>query len=313
MERLDSDNADGTIVRFLQDFGSPWDQVNPSRVANDNFIAGIGIIFNHYVAIPNIIGEKYEGDLRRSYGEERQNQFASKNGFDFAENGFLYKLAGQVFGIWQGNSRSSQHIGPGFYGASGAYITFNVYYRGTDKYASFAEFDKLMPCISGKEFFSVNWEKITANPTGINRLQFKACEIEYIFDSDGVQYFESVDFTLTDGYIKWINDPINANRPGIDPVTNKPKLLGVRYKYKPAFYVQSISHDIRIFQSFDDLTGTFAPNFSTDPTTGDVSYKKNPSSVQVVADIHYLDQRTTVDDAVDAQLNAEDTPNTGPR
>src|SRR5271163_3811371 len=88
---------------FPQIFNVEWDQVILENSATNNFINGLGIVFHHFIAIPNPIGEHNMGDLRRTFGEEDQNQFdASINSqFQYIENGFLYKSVGQVWGIFQ--------------------------------------------------------------------------------------------------------------------------------------------------------------------------------------------------------------------
>lgn len=307
-----SDKSDRkSHINNLMDFESPWDSVIPNNDATNLFISGLGIIFNHYVAIPNPIYESNLGDLRRSFPEESTALNADKR-FDFIENGFLYKFAGQVWGIFQGNNKQFREIASGLYTESGAFVTFNRYYRSSNKYASFAEYDKLIPCISGKEFFSVNWEKTQVNQTGINRLQFPACEIEYIIDSAGREYLENQDFKLENGNIRWISRQ-GADRPGIDPNTGKSRVISVRYKYKPTYYVRNLAHDIRMHPTIDSQGEPQWP-MSTD-TNGEIVYKPGPTSVNIVADFVFLDRRTADEDAKDAQLEDDnsDNGNVGPR
>jgi hypothetical protein len=307
-----SDKSDRKLhVNSLMNFGDPWDSIIPNNDSTNLFIAGLGIIFNHYVAIPNPIYESNLGDLRRIFPED-DTTFNLDKRFDFIENGFLYKYTGQVWGIFQGNNKQFREIASGLYSSSGALITFNRYYRGSDKYASFAEYDKLIPCISGKDFFSVNWEKTQVSQTGINRLQFPACEIEYVIDSTGKFYYEGQDFKLENGHIKWISIK-GADRPGIDPLSGKSRIISVRYKYKPTFYVKSLAHDIRMHASFDSQGEPQYP-LSTTPE-GDIVYKPGPSSVNIVADYIFLDRRTANEDRVDAQIEDDnsDNGNIGPR
>jgi hypothetical protein len=306
-----SDRKPETHVNILMDYNSPWDAVIPNNDATNSFISGLGIVFNHYVAIPNVIHEANIGDLRRTFHEEDSNEFVNSKKFDFIENGFLYKYAGQVWGIFQGNNKSFRELASGLYSDSGAFVTFNRYYRGTNKYASFAEFDKLIPCISGSEFFSVNWEKTTANPTGINRLQFPACEIEHIIDNRGQEYIQGKDFKLESGYIRWI-DSAAASRPGIDPMTGKSRVMAIRYKYKPTFYVRQLAHDIRITPTFNEQ-GDLINGLEVAPN-GDIKYTPGPTSVAIVADFVFLDRRTPEPNEIDAQLDTEDDGgNVGPR
>jgi hypothetical protein len=264
------------------------------------------MIFNHYIAIPNPIYEVNLGDLRRTFPEK---DFKGDKQFDFVENGFLYKFAGQVWAIFQGNNKKFADISSGLYGQSGAFATFNRYYRSSNKYVSLAEYDKLIPCISGKEFFSVNHEKTQVNLTGINRLQFKATEIEMVVDSSGRIYYEGIEFNLVDGYIKWID---NTDRPSLDPNSGKGRVMSVRYRYKPTFYVKMLAHDIRMHAALDSQG---EPSYAIETLpNGDIQYKPGPISANLVADFVFLDQRTNDDERVDAQiLEDEDNGNLGPR
>lgn len=295
---------------ILMDYNSPWDSVLPNNSATNNFISGLGIIFNHYKAIPNPVYEANIGDMRRTFPEEF-NQDPNNPQFDFVEDGFLYKYAGQVWGIMQGNNKRFADLAGSLYAKAGAFVTFNRYYRGTDEYASFAEYDKLIPCVSGKEFFSVNWEKLTSNNTGINRLQFPACEVEYLVDNRGVEYFANKDFALENGYIKWLSLS-NSNRPGIDPATGRGRVVSIRYKYKPTFYVQFLAHDMRIHATLNEM-GELVNGLETLPD-GSIQYKSGPPAVNIVADFVFLDRRTNEPDQVDSQLETqEDGDNVGPR
>lgn len=303
-----SDRKPSDVKNVLMDFESPWDSVIPNSDATNHFISGLGIVFNHYVAIPNVIYESNLGDLRRIFPEELPATSPDKR-FDYIENGFLYKYAGQVWGIFQGNNKQFREIPSGLYTQSGAFITFNRYYRNTNKYASFAEYDKLIPCVSGHQFFSVNWEKTQVSLSGTNRLQFLATEIEYVVDSAGRIYDQDVDYKLVKGDLCWISRP-GADRPGIDPLTGRGRVISVRYKYKPTYYVKSLAHDIRMHASFDSQGEPSYP-LSVQPN-GDVTYKPGPSSVNIVADFVFLDRRTADENGPDAQLEDGIDPQPGP-
>lgn len=306
-----SDQSDRKPAEFnnvLMDFNSPWSAIVNSTEASNMFIAGLGIVFNHYIAIPNVVGENLLGDIRRTFGEESKNQFGFDQQFDFIENGYLYKYAGQVWGIFQGNNKSFKELTAGLYSSSGAMITFNRYYRGTDKYVGFAEFDKLIPCISGKQFYSVNFQKLHSSMTGLTRLQFPACQIDFVIDSDGNIYEEVKHYVLEHGNIKWV-----SGGPGVNFTTGKSKLISVRYRYKPTFYVNYMGHDIRISPTFDEMGNVdLSSTLSTDES-GNITYKPGPVSANVVADIVFLDRRSA-EPVEDVQINTEeDGENVGPR
>lgn len=304
-----SDRKPEDIKNILMDYSSPWDSIVLNTEAENFFIAGLGIVFNHYVAIPNVVGEVNDGDLRRSYGLEDQNQFEFEKQFDFVENGFLYKFVGQIWGIFQGNAKDMRQVQAGLYSQSGASVTFNRYYRGTNKYVGLAPYDKLVPCISGEEFFSVNFEKVHAGTTGRTRLQYRACAVEFVVDSQGRMYSEGKDFSVISGDIVWKQQP-GADHPGFDPISGKTRLISVRYRYKPTFYVQHMGHDIRICPTFDAHGNIDTIVNISD--SGEITYKPGPISASLVADWVYLDRRTA-EEAPDQQIaSEEDGENVGP-
>jgi hypothetical protein len=303
----DTSDRSPNDINVLMDFDSPWEAVIPSLDAENNFISGLGILFDHYIAIPNVLWEDTQGDIRRSFGEEGGNQFGLDQKFAFIENNFVYKYAGQVWGIFQGNTKDFRDLANGLYSESGAFVTFNRYYRNCDKYITMAEFDKLIPSVSGEQFFSVNWEKTVANSVGRNRLQYRAVKITNVIDTRGVEYVEGKDFVNDCGDLVWLNTP-DASRPGINPKTGKGYLIAVRYTYKPWFYVKFLAHDVRISRSFDSVTGDYE---SPVDENGHLAYRPGPMAANIVSEYVFRDQRT-VSDEFDSQIQEGDD-NEGPR
>lgn len=291
-----SDRKPGDFNNVPIKYNDPWDAVRPDAAAENLHIANQGIKFDHYMCIPDPLFQHEAGDVRHSFGYEDGNaQFVENDRFQ-RENGFIYVKRGQIYGTFMGNAKDFKAIAAGLYGASGATISMNRYYRDTTEKINVSENDKLIPCELSSEFFSVNWQKFTHNPTGIDRLQFKACEILFLIDSDGVVYTQGRDYNLVNGYIQWID---GGDRPGLDKLTSKGKVCAIRYTYKPYYYIKTVMHDIRI-----------RPTLTPD---GNVTPKAGPVLAMVQADWVYLDRRTS-DDKDTAAVEQEGTGgNTGPR
>lgn len=280
-----------SFVNIPINYDTPWGAVRADSTAENSFIANMGILFAHYRAVPCPLGALEVGDIRHSHDHGPNSKID-------CENGFIYTYAGDVWGIFQSNNKKYDFIPPGYYGNSVAIVTFNRYYRDSDKTAAMAEFDKLVPLESPKEFFGVSFQKIQHNPTGIDRTQFKVCSVEDLIDSDGRLYANGKDFIVNQhGNIEWIN---GGERPGIDNRTDKGKIYAVRYRYKPYFYVKAMLHELRVKPSMDTLTG-------------DITTKSGPTQCAVQVDFIFLANATDKSDAPDAMLEPQDTSNTGPR
>lgn len=279
--------------RLLINYDEPWNEVVVDALGQDNFIASNGCRFIHYKALPCVLGQPDEGGIRHSHTHEMDG-----NSDLHCENGFVYVCAGEVFGVFTGNSKQQTNTPPGFLNNSTAMVTFNRFYRGTEKLASFTEYDKLVPCENPKEFFHSNFEKIQHNPQGLDRCQFKITELEYLYDSDGKFYNEGINFTINSlGQIQWTS---GAAWPGFDNVNDKPKILSVRYKYSPYFYVKQMTHEIRIVPQMN-------------PYTGEMTQKKMPMQALVQVDWIFLQNNTEKSDKADQVIGESVGTNGGPR
>lgn len=296
MSNDQSDRQEGTFENIPIQFDRPWKAVRGDAEADNLMTTNFGIRFIHYACMPDPLYQVDLGGIRTSFDQEDNQQFSDNDKFH-RENGFLYFRKGIIWGIFQNNSKDFRSIPSGLYSDSGATITLNRYYQDSDEKIKITENDKFIPCELPSEFFSVNWQKFDHNPTGYDRLEFKACEVVDLIDSSGVVYNQNVDFTIQDGNIHWTD---GANRPGLDSTSGKGKVCSVRYTYKPYFYVKMVMHDIRIRPAVD-------------PDTGQIVSKSGPLLVSIQADWIYLDRRTANDGDTAAQLDAADTPNTGPR
>ncbi len=272
--------------------GRPWTSVRDDLDAYNAFIANLGLAFKHYIAIPYVIGASETGSLR-DYDEAKVEL---DNGM-IVENGFMYKYVGDVFGIFQGNSSNLVQIPAGFYNHATAYVTFNKYYRGTDKQVSLSRFDKLVPIDPPSEFKVVNWQKVEHNPTGIDRLQFKIDQIDYVGDSTGREYILGTDFVIDNGYIKWLP---TGSRPGIDPQSQAGRVMSVRYTYRPLYYVNQLMHAVRAHATIDQVTG-------------EVRVQAAPLQAVIQLDFVFLDSIKDGSFVDEAARDNSNTPNTGPR
>lgn len=292
-----SDRKKGTYNNVPINYSDPWDAVRGDANGENNFIAKtFGIKFEHWICIPDPLLQTSPGDVRHSFGYDDGNQQFMESDRFHRENGFIYVKKGKVLGIFQGNSKDFKNLVAGLYDDSGATVSLNRHYQDSEEKIKVSENDKLVPCELSDEFFSVNWQKFTHNPTGVDRMQFKVCEVIFLIDSDGVQYLFGQDFKIENGSIEWIN---GGNRPGLDKKTGQGKTCSVRYTYKPYYYIKTVLHDIRI-----------RPQITED---GDLKGKAGPVLVQVQADWIYLDRRNADDKDTASQLDEGDGENSGPR
>ena len=279
-------------------FPKPFEGVTADPFAENALISSMGIRFFHYQAVSDPLHQVDSGGLRHSFDQESLQQFEDTDRFQ-RENGFIYFKRGIIHGVFSGNSKDLKYLPAGLYTDSGASLSLNRYYENSTDKIEVSENDKLIPCELPSEFFTTISHKFDHNASGIDRLQFKAVNVRYLIDSAGVMYEQDVDFVLDCGVVKWNNGP-GVNRPGLDPLSGKGRVCGVRYTYKPFYYIKMIMHDIRIKPMLD-------------PNTGEIRATAGPVLVNIVADWVYLDRRTASGNAIDAQLDAGDTDNTGPR
>lgn len=298
MAKDESSRNNGSKNPIEIKFDKPFTSFKADMSAWNHLISANGILMMHYMAVPDPMHQVVDGALRMSFDQEENYQFENKDRF-IRENGFLYIPQKPVYIIFTSNSKNMVNIPAGLYGDGGASATINRYYKDTDETVKLSEYDKFVPQEITTEFFSVNWQKFTHNPTGIDRLQFEAETVEYLIDSQGIVYTESIDFIIEKGQIRWLNGN-KAKRPGLDPISGKGKVCSIRYTYKPSYYVKVVHHDIRMMPTIN-------------PVTGEQTMQKAPISAQLQADWVFLNVRAKAEDSTDQVLEAEDTPNTGLR
>jgi len=247
-----SSNRDGQKPIDIK-YNDPWEQVNSSATAWNNFVAGLGLRFQHWAFTPYVLGATDTGSLR-NYDEQRVKKSDDKTVYD---NNGMYRYMGDVFVIWQSNSKREAQLPPGYYPDSIATITLNRHYIDTTEIIGLSEYDKfilvLRPEDDPLEFATVNWEGYQHNPTGIDRLMFKAVRVDYISDANGVEYIDGKDFVVSEGNIKWLP---NGTRPGFDNASSEGVIMSVRYRYIPSFYIKNATHELRSHSTVNPNTGT---------------------------------------------------------
>ena len=287
----------GNIVPDL--FNKPFDSVKSDISAEFSLIRNTGIKFMHWACVADPLFKHEDGSLRHAFDQEENQQFEDRKEFQ-RENGFLYFKRGIVYGIWTGNSKDLRYLTSGLYTSAGATVSLDRYYFDSGKQIELSENDKLIPLEYPKEFYTTINHKFQHNPTGIDRLQFPAYNISILVDSAGVLYNQGIDFVLDRGAIRWVD---GKNRPGIDPDSpdgTQGRICAARYTYRPFYYIKMLLHDVRLKPTLNSQTG-------------EVKTEAGPVLAQLVADWVYLLNNTSSNNAPNAQLEAGDTPNVGPR
>lgn len=291
----DSSNRNGQVQVPIK-YNEPWEQVQSKATAWNDFISGLGMRFQHWAFTPYVVGAVTTGSLR-NYDEQKVQKPNDKYMYD---NNGMYKYMGDVYVIWQGNNKASAQLPPGYYPESSATITVNRHYIDTKTIIGLSEFDKMIPVIGDEdplEYATVNWEQMKHNSAGIDRLMFKAVQIDHLSDANGVEYFEGTHYTLKDGNLNWIS---GAARPGLDNHSGEGVILSIRYRYIPSFYIKHAAHELR--------------NHTTiNPNTGQRSPTRGPMTASVQIDWVFLQSLKNQEKSADSAKNEGTGGNVGPR
>lgn len=207
--------------------------------AQDKFITSNGVELLHYRAVACPIGMVEVNDVRAPHHEHSE-----------CSNGYIYELAGTVLGMPSNNSAMTSLEDIGLLDGSIMNITFPRFYADKpDKRVYVQLYDRFY--IKGCEVLAPNTQRVEAHITGIDKLTYRAQQVEDpITDANGRQY-TSADYRIENGNLVWTSD----NRPGFDATINKGTIYSVRYLYSPYFYVSRIMHEIRIAHRTDFVTG----------------------------------------------------------
>jgi hypothetical protein len=197
-----------------------------------------GLRFVHYRCMRDVVG------LIDKYDSRRPNPSSPS-----AINGLYYTRGGIVTALCLGNTKETKASDAGMVDSSTAQFTPINHYEDSGKRVFLAPGDRLM--LEEESVLVTRHELLEASPTGIDRPKFPAVEVLDCIDAKGIRYFQSEDFDVTqDGLMVW-----KDRRPGQEVDTGKGVVFGIRYVYRPAWYVTRLVHEIRMVQSENFMTG----------------------------------------------------------
>ncbi len=278
-------------------YNSPFESVNSSATAWNDFISGLGMRMRHLAYTPYVVGATETNSLR-NYDEQKIEK--SNDQFIYDNNG-MYKYMGDVYVIWQTNSKSTSQLPAGYYPDSSASVTINRHYIDSTNIVGISEFDKLIPVLSPDEdpleYASVNWEQLKHNAAGIDRAMFHIVKMEIIIDANGAEYYEGKDYNIVNGNIQWTN---TGSRPGIDNLSGSGVILSIRYRYIPSFYIKYATHELRSHATLD-------------PVTGEKKMTRGPMAASLQMDFIFLQSLKNQENSGDSSLNAGTGGNVGSR
>lgn len=204
----------------------------------EQFAKDKGIVFEHWAAIPSVIGEKDIGDYRKPDSLDT-----------ISENGFIYKKMGEFVGTILSNSKRNKFVEGGIFDNSVARLMLSKFYLSPNE-------SKEIALLPGDRIYAKNiklavpnYQKVEFDPKRSNLLQFPATGVDFLKDSRNIEYAFGNDFKLDqNGDICWI---AGRNNPGIDEETGRGRIYGVRYRYDAFWYVHELINEIRITNTSD--------------------------------------------------------------
>lgn len=209
------------------DLNLPEEEIGFDPAAFDAALRGNGVLMEHYRAIRCPIGVTDIFDPRTHTNHSQ------------CSNGFIYKHAGDVKVFFNGNSTSTRLQVMGLMDGSTVQVTVPRNYDSNGAEFMVQIYDRLF--LKELATTSVNTQLIESHITGVDRLQYKAVEVEHLIDSHGSEYSFG-DFEIQDGNIVWSG----SKRPPYDPKTSKGTTYSIRYRYTPFWYVDRLMHEVRV-------------------------------------------------------------------
>lgn len=205
--------------------------------AFDQLIRDHGVTFVHFRAMRCPVGLAERYDIRRPHEDHVG-----------CSNGYLYTQAGSVTCIFSGNSTRAEVQETGVLDGSSVSVTLPPAYDGTDELVYVAPFDRLY--MAEEDITVVHWQLFEASDAGREKLSFPVVEVHDLVDSRGERYTRG-DFEVEKGRVVWTG----PHRPGMDPATGKGLVCGIRYTYRPYWYVKQLVHEVRVAQTINPATG----------------------------------------------------------
>lgn len=209
--------------------------------ASDTLVKDLGVKLIHYKALPSPLQKSEVGNYR--IGEELLQINNLPDDVILTAN-FLYKKSGCFIGVLLNNAATSTFTDMGGFitPAQVKLILPRFYENGERIYL--APGDRIYLYDKDADMTVENFELIQWNPAGIDVATYPIKKVEYLIDSQGIEYKEGVDFEIDSwGRIKW---KTGGRNPGLDNVTGKGKVYSIRYKYIAFFYVLQLLNEIRI-------------------------------------------------------------------
>jgi len=200
-------------------------------------IRGQGVAVTHYRAMPDPSGMASRGDTHAAQSKRQSS------------DGFLYKAVGTMMVFFSNNTSEFNVQIEGMIKHDSAVITMPEKYEDLEEDILIAPYDRLY--IKDIEMRVVHTQYVESNTTGTDRLQYPATHVEWLTDSDGIEYKAGQHFEITEeGFIKWTSQ----ERPGFNPKTLRGTIYAIRYRYTPYFIIARLLHEIRVSQVTDPAT-----------------------------------------------------------
>lgn len=215
--------------RDLQDYS-----LNPTHF--DDLIRNRGLLFTHTHALPCPCVDDINASVHSTE--------CSHNACD---NGFLQVLPKQVWGYFNNDQLNKLFEVQGEYNSNMAIITFSAHYVDGSE-ADFSTFDRVE---MEAEYSKRMYERFESSPSGLDRLRYRATEVEYLISHSGKVYEQNVHFILDNGWIKWVG----VDRPQYNQALGRGETCSVSYTTKAMYYVNHVMKEIRGSQQFDTGTG----------------------------------------------------------
>lgn len=192
----------------------------------DQAIASKGILVEHWRALPCPGGLDSPNDVRRPHEDHLG-----------CSSGFLFSLAGTCNVLFTGNSTSQRGADPGLIASSSASITLDRHYADGSQ-VRVSQYDRLF--LPDNRVLVETWERFQHSPNGRDKLRFPVVEVVGNIVSSSGKHFAVGDFAIVDGCVEW-----RGFRPATRP-NGRGEVCAVRYIYRPYWYVQYMSHDLRM-------------------------------------------------------------------
>jgi len=212
-------------------------QISFNLNALDSLPRHQGQEFIHFKAILSPIGLRDRGDYRRSGELDVQ-----------AQNGYIYKCAGQVTGALTSNSKASKNGDGGKIDSATGYFSCGRFYDADGEYQNgnriyFQPGDRLYIRNKDIDMKVVGEQLADYNPDRPTQLQYPALKVEFVMDGKGKEYFCGKDYKIDkDGCLEWKA----GKAPYFDTATGKGAVLSVRYLYDAHWYISRLIHEVRV-------------------------------------------------------------------